>query len=85
MKEQMERIEIPFTYTYDQFTVFFHDDHVFVGEKDFPIGQCCVDIMNLDGASCEIGNTDFHLQPKGIFGCICKLTKLSGKTPPGKA
>ena len=39
----------------------------------------------LYGASCEIGNTDFHLQPKGIFGCICKLTKLSGKTPPGKA
>lgn len=39
----------------------------------------------LDGASCEIGNTDFHLQPKGIFGCICKLTKLSGETPPGKA
>ena len=48
MEEQMERIEIPFTYTYDQFTVFFHGDHVFIGEKDFPIGQCCVDIMNLD-------------------------------------
>lgn len=48
MAEQMERIEIPFTYTYDQFTVFFHGDHVFIGEKDFPIGQCCVDIMNLD-------------------------------------
>ena len=48
MKEQMERIEIPFTYTYDQFTVFFHDDHVFIGERDVPIGQCCVDIMNLD-------------------------------------
>ena len=40
---------------------------------------------NTGGASCEIGNTDFHLQPKGIFGCICKLTKLSGETPPGKA
>ena len=48
MEEKMERIEIPFTYTYGQFTVFFHDDHVFVGEKDFSIGQCCVDIMNLD-------------------------------------
>ena len=48
MEEQMERIEIPFTYTYDQFTVFFHDDHVFIGERDVPIGQCCVDIMNLD-------------------------------------
>ena len=48
MEEKMERIEIPFTYTYDQFTVFFHDDHVFVGERDVPIGQCCVDIMNLD-------------------------------------
>ena len=39
MKEQMERIEIPFTYTYDQFTVFFHDDHVFIGERDVPVGQ----------------------------------------------
>lgn len=48
MEEQMERIEMPFTYTYDQFTVFFHGDHVFIGGKDFPIGQCCVDIMNLD-------------------------------------
>lgn len=48
MEEKMERIEIPFTYTYDQFTVFFHDDHVFVGEKDFPIGQCCVDILSDD-------------------------------------
>lgn len=48
MEEQMERIEIPFTYTYDQFTVFFHGDHVFIGERDVPVGQCCVDIMNLD-------------------------------------
>ena len=48
MEEQMERIEIPFTYTYDQLTVFFHGDHVFIGERDVPIGQCCVDIMNLD-------------------------------------
>ena len=44
----------------------------------------CVTILHI-GASCEIGNTDFRLQPKGIFGCICKLTKLSGETPPGKA
>ena len=50
MEAQAERIEPPFTYTYDQFTVFFHGDHVFVGGQDFPIGQCYVDIMNLDEA-----------------------------------
>ena len=48
MEAQAERIELPFTYTYDQFTVFFHGDHVFVGGQDFPMGQCCVDVMNLD-------------------------------------
>ena len=48
MTEQTERTEIP--YTYDQFTVFFHDDRVFIGGKDFPLGQCCVDIMELEGS-----------------------------------
>lgn len=50
MEARAERIELPFIYTYDQFTVFFHRDHVFVGERDLPIGQCCVDSMNLDEA-----------------------------------
>ena len=50
MEEKTERIERSYTYTYDQFTVFFHGDHVFVGERDRPVGQCCVDIMNLDEA-----------------------------------
>jgi len=48
MAEILERIEGSFTYTYDLFTVFFYGDHVFVGGKEYPIGQCCVDIMNLD-------------------------------------
>ncbi len=44
----MERIEFDYTYTYDQFTVFFYGNRVFIGKKDYPIGQCCVDVMNLD-------------------------------------
>ena len=52
MAEQWERTEgtitYTHTYTYDQFTVFFYGDHVFVGGKEYPVGQCCVDIMNLD-------------------------------------
>lgn len=48
MAEQMARIEGMFTYTYDQFTVFFYGDHVYIGGKEFPIGQCVVDMMNLD-------------------------------------
>ena len=48
MEAQAECIELPFTYTYDQFTAFFHGDHVFAGGRDLPSGQYCVDIMNLD-------------------------------------
>ena len=36
------------TYTYDQFTVFFYGDHVIIGRREYPIGQCCVDVMNLN-------------------------------------
>ena len=52
MAEESERIQevIPYTCSYDQFTVFFYGDHVFVGGKEYPIGQCCVDVMNLDEA-----------------------------------
>ena len=48
MEKGLERIEIPYTYTYDQFTVFFYGDRVFIGKRDYPIGQCCVDVMNFD-------------------------------------
>ncbi len=48
MAEQLIRIEGVFTYTYDQFTVFFYGDHVYIGGKEFPTGQCAVDTLNLD-------------------------------------
>lgn len=48
MSEKSEPIYIPYTYTYDQFTVFFHGGRVYIGEKNVPIGQCAVDIMNMD-------------------------------------
>ncbi len=48
MAEQMARIEGVFFYTYDQFTVFFYGDYVYIGGKEFPIGQCVVDVMALD-------------------------------------
>ena len=50
MAEEMKRTEFEFTYTYDQFTVFFYGDRIFVGKQDYPIGQCCMDILNLDEA-----------------------------------
>ena len=37
-----------FTDAIDQFTVFFHGDRVFVGEREYPVGQCMVDILNLE-------------------------------------
>ncbi|MEY8319362.1 hypothetical protein AALB19_18975 [Oscillospiraceae bacterium 50-58] len=48
MAEEIERTKFEYTYTYDRFTVFFYGDRVFVGKKDHPVGQCCVDILNLD-------------------------------------
>ena len=50
MTEGSEPIQemLPYTYTYDQFTVFFYGDHIFIGGKEYPIGQCCVDVMNLN-------------------------------------
>lgn len=48
MDEQLTRIEGVFTYTYDHFTVFFYDNHLYIGGKEFPIGQSVVDVLNLD-------------------------------------
>ena len=50
MSEQLEQTYTPYSYTYDQFTVFFHGDRVYIGEKNYPVGQCCVDILNMDEA-----------------------------------
>lgn len=48
MEDQLIRVEGVFTYTYDQFTAFFYGDHVYIGGKEFPTGQCAVDTLNLD-------------------------------------
>lgn len=48
MAEQVESICIPFTYTYDQFTTFFYDGRVYLSDTSYPIGQCCVDVANMD-------------------------------------
>ena len=40
MAEELVRIELDYTYTYDQFTVFFYGNQVFIGKKDYPIAQC---------------------------------------------
>ena len=41
-------IYIPHTYTYDQFTAFFYEGRVYLSDTNYPIGQCCVDVMNMD-------------------------------------
>ena len=48
MAEEMARTEFEYTYTYDQFTVFFYGDRVFIGKKNYHIKQCYVGILNLD-------------------------------------
>ena len=37
MAEELDRIERIYTYTYDQFTVFFYGNHVYIGGKEYPI------------------------------------------------
>ena len=49
-QEPLEGYSIPFTYTYDQFVVFFYGSSVYLSGKELPIGQCCVDMMNLEDA-----------------------------------
>lgn len=48
MSEREDRICIPFTHTYDLFTTFFYDGRVYLSDTSYPIGQCCVDIANMD-------------------------------------
>lgn len=31
----------------DDFSVLFHEDHVYIGEQAYPTGQCVVDILNI--------------------------------------
>lgn len=46
MAEELNCIERIYTYTYDQFTVFFYGSHVYIGGKEYPVGQCCIDVVN---------------------------------------
>ena len=48
MAKQAKRIYIPHTYTYDQFTTFSTRDVFTLVIRTNPIGQCCVDIANMD-------------------------------------
>ena len=32
----------------DDFTAFFYGERVFIGEREYPVGQCIVDILNLE-------------------------------------
>ena len=50
MEEQLRHTEVPCTHIPDEFTVFFYGNRVYIGKRDYPIGQCGVDVMNMDGA-----------------------------------
>ena len=41
MSEREDRICIPFTHTYDQFTTFFYDGRVYLSDMSYPIGGYC--------------------------------------------
>ena len=77
MAEEQLRIELDYTYTYDQFTVFFYGDRVFAGKKDYSIGQCCIDVMNLDESI-----LDEMLSCVLLFGLFGALTHSASQTHP---
>lgn len=46
--EKEYRTEDEFAPPYAPFIVFFYGDRVFINETEYPIGQCMVDVLNLD-------------------------------------
>ena len=48
MEDEVIDAERIFLDAVDDFTVIFHDDRVFVREREYSIGQCVVDILNLE-------------------------------------
>ena len=48
MEDEVFDAERIFLDAVDDFTVIFHDDRVFVRGREYSIGQCVVDILNLE-------------------------------------
>ena len=48
MTDESIGAERVFTDAVDDFTVLFYQDHVFVGEREYPIGPCVVGVLNLE-------------------------------------
>ena len=54
----------------DDFTVLFHSDRVFVREQEYPVGQCVVDIMNLEEEvldGIDQGMKDFYHAVRNVW------------------
>lgn len=69
MAEEEGRTEYEFTYTYDNFTVFFYGNRVFIGKKSYPVGQCCVDILDLD----DVLFDEINRRVKDFVPAACNL------------
>lgn len=48
MKNEPLDTEDIFTDAVDAFTALFYSDRIFIGEHEYPVGQCMVDILNLE-------------------------------------
>ena len=54
----------------DDFTVLFHSDRVFVRKQEYPVGQCVVDIMNLEEETLrriDQGMKDFYHAVRNVW------------------
>ena len=58
--------ERKFKSSLDDFSVLFHEDRVYVGERAYPTGQCVVDILNVGEE--ELSAIDQALQD--VYHCI---------------
>lgn len=54
----------------DDFAVLFHNDRVFVREQEYPVGQCVVDILNLEEEvldGIDQGMKDFYHAVRNVW------------------
>ena len=60
----------------DDFSVLFHEDHVYIGEQAYPTGQCVADILNIGEE--ELSAIDQALQ--GVYHAIRRARKEDTKS-----
>ena len=76
MAEELDGTVYEYTYTYDQFTVFFHGDRVFIGRKDIHT-HIEFNSVNLDCDGKFVNVKDSYLVLRRLNDELCRAHGLS--------